>query len=309
MESNLVTVIICTHNPNKQNFARVLESLKAQTLEKTCWELIVVDNNSKFILRNEFNITWHPFGTHIREDKPGLISAMISGFRMAKSDMFVYVHDDTVLEHDYLEMALQISQQYPILGTWGGNCIPEFEHEPALDLKPFICNLACRVLTCDSWSNFEDWCISHPFGAGMCVRRSVMEKFALESQNNLNLAGIGRSGTNLSSHEDYLVNRTSCRLGLGCGTFRRLNLKHIIPAFRVTTSYMERLMSAMAFSLVILHTYEGKIINDPIPNTLIRWIKWMKIYLRSPSFTYRKLEWAQIISTSKAVRQLKSKNR
>ena len=308
MENTLVTVIVCTHNPNIINFSRVLESLKAQTLGKIYWELIVVDNNSKFIISNEFDIGWHPFGAHIREDKPGLISAMVSGFKKSKSHLLIYVHDDTVLDSDYLEMALQIAEQYPILGTWGGNCIPEFEQEPSLDLKPFIGYLACRVLSSDSWSNFQDWCISHPFGAGMCVRRQVMEKFTFESQSNANLTGIGRSGNSLSSHEDYLVNRISCRLGLGCGTFQRLNLKHIIPAFRVSKNYIERLLIAMAYSTVMLNYYEGKLMNDPIPNVLIRWVKWMKLCLRSSTSMHRKMDWVQIVSTSNAVREIKNQS-
>ncbi len=47
--SNLprVSVVIPTHNPREDYLARVLDALRAQTLDQSAWELVVVDNNSK----------------------------------------------------------------------------------------------------------------------------------------------------------------------------------------------------------------------------------------------------------------------
>ena len=38
------SVIICTHNPRPDYFARVLDGLRNQTLPMHRWELLIVDN-------------------------------------------------------------------------------------------------------------------------------------------------------------------------------------------------------------------------------------------------------------------------
>ena len=39
-----ISVIVCTHNPRPDYLRRVLDALYAQTLPKTDWELILIDN-------------------------------------------------------------------------------------------------------------------------------------------------------------------------------------------------------------------------------------------------------------------------
>ena len=42
-----VSVVIPTHNPRMDYLARVLEALRQQTLAKSLWELVIVDNGSR----------------------------------------------------------------------------------------------------------------------------------------------------------------------------------------------------------------------------------------------------------------------
>jgi hypothetical protein len=39
----------------------------------------------------------------------------------------VFVDNDNLLDPDYLEMALRIARELPFLGSWSGQCRPEFE--------------------------------------------------------------------------------------------------------------------------------------------------------------------------------------
>jgi glycosyltransferase involved in cell wall biosynthesis len=43
----VISVVLPTHNPRADYLARVIEALRAQTLSKDLWELVVVDNGSK----------------------------------------------------------------------------------------------------------------------------------------------------------------------------------------------------------------------------------------------------------------------
>ena len=41
------SVIICTHNPRSDYLRRVLDALKAQTLLREQWELLLIDNGPR----------------------------------------------------------------------------------------------------------------------------------------------------------------------------------------------------------------------------------------------------------------------
>jgi glycosyltransferase involved in cell wall biosynthesis len=92
------SVIICTHNPRPHYLPQVLEALRNQTLPLDRWELLLVDNASKEPLTaSSSDISWHPYGRHVREEKVGLSSARLCGMREASSDLCVFVDDDNVL--------------------------------------------------------------------------------------------------------------------------------------------------------------------------------------------------------------------
>ena len=63
----MISVIICTHNPRPDYLRRVLDALKAQTLPKERWELLLIDNASNEPLSGEWDLSWHPHARHIRE--------------------------------------------------------------------------------------------------------------------------------------------------------------------------------------------------------------------------------------------------
>jgi len=74
-----VSVIICSRNPRKDYFARVLDALKSQTLAKDRWELLLVDSASDIPLEKSEPISWHGRHRHVRVDEPGSALARIRG--------------------------------------------------------------------------------------------------------------------------------------------------------------------------------------------------------------------------------------
>ena len=62
----MITVVLPTHNPREDILARTLNALKAQSLEKTEWSMLVVDNASAESLSNKL-LNWHPGGRVVRE--------------------------------------------------------------------------------------------------------------------------------------------------------------------------------------------------------------------------------------------------
>jgi GT2 family glycosyltransferase len=155
-----VSVVIPTHNPRIDYLRRVFDALKHQTLAKSLWELVIVDNGSRVPLKagagqqdnrsagpqdcgtslpshlptcspfTEIDLGWHPNARLVREQQLGLTFARLRGFAEAKGDLIVMVDDDNLLAPDYLETAVCIARERLGLGAFGGKCLPEFEVEP-----------------------------------------------------------------------------------------------------------------------------------------------------------------------------------
>jgi Glycosyl transferase family 2 len=244
------SVIICTHNPRPHYLRRVLEALRGQSLPLEQWELLLIDNASTLDLLDD--ISWHPNGRRIKEPKMGLAFARVRGFRSASAPLFILVDDDNELSSDYLTTALRISDEWPILGTWGSGTIePEFEAEPPATVKPFLNYLALRKNDRAYWGNIITRDESLPVGAGLCVRSHVAARYA----NEIDQSGTSfpdRQGSQLFGGGDYELCFTGCTMGLGMAVFPELELRHLIPASRVSEQHMARLVGSTMVSLNLL---------------------------------------------------------
>jgi len=256
-----ISVIICAHNSRRDYLARALQALEAQTLPKSSWELLLVDNASEPRLACEIGIAWHPHARHVREDTLGLTFARVRGIEEARGDLVVFVDDDNVLNPDYLEIALEIGRSYHILGAWGGQVHAEFEIPPPPWLPPVVNRLAIREFDRDRWSNVMDCYVSIPCGAGMCVRREVAERYAQAVRSDSRRALLGRRGRALASYEDVDLAYTSYDLGQGTGQFTRLHLTHLIPAHRMTTEYLVRLAEGDGASRLIAESLRSPVLT------------------------------------------------
>src|SRR5690606_40565853 len=110
-----ISVVICTHNPRIEFLSRVLEALRAQTLDTSHWELLIIDNCSTTPVSESLKISWHPNVRYIREDMLGSAHARIRGINESKSELILFVDDDNCVDHDYLEIAKQTMDNNPML--------------------------------------------------------------------------------------------------------------------------------------------------------------------------------------------------
>lgn len=253
-----LSVLVCTHNPRYDYFKRVLEALKSQTLGYSSWELIIVDNASKRSLSLEVDIAWHPHARHVREEKLGLTAARLRGIKESQSDTLIFVDDDNVLYENYLEVALSISAEWPVLGAWGGQIFPDFEQAPPEWTKPYWRWLAIREFSQDSWSNLVGQYRTTPYGAGLCVRRIVAERYAKDVSNSSLRASMDRKGNSLSSCGDIDLAFTACDCGLGTGQFSRLKVTHLIPKSRIEEGYLLKMAESMSYSSTLLDYSRGE---------------------------------------------------
>ena len=260
-----VSVIICTHNPREDHLRRTLESLDMQTLPKSRWELLLVDNASAEPLDGQWDLSWHPHARHVREDELGLTPARLRGISEAGGELFVFVDDDNVLKNDYLAVATAVADAHPHLGCFGAGVInPEFEEPSAPELLPYTKMLALRNAGSPHWSNIPDdpW---FPWGAGLVVLRSVAHEHAKRRGSSALSKILGRKGESLTSCEDDEISWTACSLGLGRGIFPELTIIHLIDKRRVGKNYLIRLAEGISYSKVILNDIHGRISDVPAP--------------------------------------------
>ncbi len=255
-----ISAIICTHNPRPDYLRRVLDALKAQTLPKEQWELLFIDNASKEVLAGKWDLSWHPQARHVREGQLGKVQALMAGIKEADGGLLVIVDDDNVLDPGYLAACGQISRDWPFLGAWGGSIVAEFEEPPPKWAKPYLRYLAIREVTHDQWSNLSDpkYFGLLPWGAGMCVRRQVAEKWAARTSGDAMLRKLDRQGGALLCGEDTHMALSACDLGLGTGLFSSLRLRHLIHAGRLREEYLIKLLAGQVYSLCILSAIRGR---------------------------------------------------
>lgn len=258
-----ISVVICAHNPPSDYLTRVLDALEIQTLPRSDWEVIMIDNASKKPLSGRFDLSWHPFHKQVFEPQLGLTNARARGIHEAAGEIIVFVDDDNVLAPDYLENALRIGREWPMLGTWGGSITPEFEEPPSPEVQPYLAMLAIREAKDVKWSNVPKTIPATPWGAGICVRRDVGLRF-IKQHHASRVKISGRKGQSLNSGEDLELSFVAMQMGLGCGVFPRLKVTHLIPVARLRPEYLVRLREGIEFSDVMLyHKWFGETPRHP----------------------------------------------
>jgi glycosyltransferase involved in cell wall biosynthesis len=223
-------------------------------------------------LAGKWDLSWHPRARHVREDELGLTPARLRGIKESKGDLLVFVDDDNVLQADYLKACLEISEDWPRLGVWGGQHFPEFEG--GATLEKWQADFWASTLSRDLWSNNYDRQAT-PAGAGVCVRRQVADQYAALARTHPMRLALDRKGSNLISAGDIDMAFVACDLGLGMGRFAHLKLDHLIPAHRVSDDYLIRLCEGFGYSEAVLSSLRG-----PIPSEKCRVDRLVDFYKR-----------------------------
>jgi glycosyltransferase involved in cell wall biosynthesis len=284
-----ISVCLCTHQPRAESFTRALDGLRLQTLAPERWEFLLIDNASAPPLASD--LSWHPRARVVQESTLGLTHARLRAFREASAELLVLVDDDNVLFPDYLERAIAIAEQWPILGSWGGQCLPEFAAPPAEWTRRFWNWIAIREFSSDVWSNVPRDQTAAPCGAGMCLRRRVAMAYAERLRNDRVRQSLDRIGGQLFGGGDTDLALTSCDLGLGNGLFAALKLTHLIPASRLEEGYLVNLVRSMTYSATMLDYFRGE---RPIrPSRSQRLLKWYQArHISARERRFDEAEWS-----------------
>ncbi|HUQ21236.1 MAG TPA: glycosyltransferase [Gemmatimonadaceae bacterium] len=253
-----ISVVTCAHNPRPDYVEAVTAALRRQTLDRSNWEYVLIDNASRNPLAELVDLGWHENARHVREEKMGLTAARLRGIQESLGATIVFVDDDNVLDPDYLENVAALVNNWPMIGAFSGQVRPSFEQEPPSWTQKYWNRLAIREFDRDRWSNIPMLDDTTPNGAGLCVARKVATEYARYHTNGMRSFVLDRSGESLLSAGDLDLATTACDLGLGNGLFASLRLTHLMPAQRLEEPYLLRLLEDQTFSAVVLESFRRK---------------------------------------------------
>ena len=223
-----ISVVVCTYN-RSDLLAGCLESLCNQNLDKACYEIIVVDNNSKDDTPQVVNSFLHFDNIrYVLERKPGLSYARNRGTIEAVGEYVAFIDDDAKAAPNWLEVVYNLLCSItPKLDCLGGPCHPFF-----LIQRP-------------AW--FKDQ--YEVRGFGISPRFLLFNEFLSGSNmiwNKFSLMKIGMFDVNLGVIENQL------RLGEETAAFMKLwalstppllyyspdlVVFHLVPEFKMSVSY------------------------------------------------------------------------
>ena len=246
------SVITASRNSRSDLFNRVLQALSKQTLPKTEWESVIIDNGSRERLsaRKELLLPDNAriVRNEVAENEASLVDARCRGISETTGAVIIFVDDDNVLAPDYLERVVEISEAWPQLGAWGGNIVLEYE-DPSLrlpdELEPLLC---ARSVNAPVWSNVQNHHSSTPWGAGLCVRREVAVAYLRRLEAEPDRRELDPVGSQMRFGGDTDMVYTGLEMGYGKGVFPELSLTHLIPPGRCKPDYLERALEAHGYS-------------------------------------------------------------
>ncbi|MEH2065304.1 MAG: glycosyltransferase [Nostoc sp.] len=271
----VISIVICSHNPQPAYLDRVIEALKVQTLPRTQWELLLVDNASLLPLADSIDLSWHPHARHILEPQLGTVFARFRGLKESQGAISIFVDDDNVLDPSYLHHALKISENHPHLGVWGGQSTADFQGGTPEDwTHPMWPLLAIIQFDKDAWSNL-DLTETMPVGAGMCIRKPVAQKYIDLVQSDPRRLSLGQRGELLLRCEDFDIALAALDVELGLGRFSRLKLVHIMPIERLSEGYLLKLVKGIVYSRAIMDFLRNR------PQAQLSWRTKVRYFLSS----------------------------
>ena len=240
----MLTAIICTYNRAKY-IGPLLESIAANDLPKTEYEILLVDNNCTDNTREVCDafMAKYPDVTfrYVVESEQGLSAARNKGIQEAKGDIIVYIDDDALVDTHYLRDYAEWFAAHPETMACGGPIEPIYETAEPDWMSPYT----KALLT--AWMNYGTKVREYPHGrypggGNAAYRASVFDQVGLFN------TALGRKGGNLMGSEEKDIFDKMHALNMQVLYLPWPVLHHCIPQTKLEKPYFNRLTIQMGIS-------------------------------------------------------------
>lgn len=240
----MLTVIICTYNRAKY-IGPLLESLAANDLAKSEYEILLVDNNCTDNTRaicDAFAAAHKDVRfRYVVEPEQGLSAARNKGIKEAKGDIIVYVDDDALVDAHYLRDYAEWFAAHPETMACGGPIEPLYETEEPKWMSPYT----KALLT--AWMNYGDKVREYPKGRYPGGGNAAYRKEVFDNVGLFNTA-LGRKGGNLMGSEEKDIFDKMHALHMQVLYLPTPVLHHCIPQAKLEKDYFDRLTLQIGIS-------------------------------------------------------------
>jgi len=240
----MLTAIICTYNRAKY-IGALLESIAANDLSKSEYEVLLVDNNCTDNTRaicEAFTKAHQDVNfRYVTEPEQGLSAARNKGIKEAKGDVIVYIDDDALVDVHYLRDYAEWFAAHPETMACGGPIEPLYEAEEPAWMTPYT----KALLT--AWMDYGDKVREYPKGrypggGNAAYRKEVFDKVGLFN------TALGRKGGNLMGSEEKDIFDKMHASGMQVLYLPGPVLHHCIPQAKLEKDYFDRLTLQIGIS-------------------------------------------------------------
>jgi GT2 family glycosyltransferase len=228
-----VSVIICTWNRASLLDQTLTEFPNLKIPVGIDWEVLVVNNNCTD--ETDVVISRHADRLPLRrlfEPKQGQSNARNCAIENAKGDLVIWTDDDVLVDPLWLEEYVKAAEKLPTVSFFGGTIEPWFAETPPLWLRHHLLQLgfiyAVRQLGQETRPFHEG---ELPFGANMCMRRSVFDTHLFDPQRGL-------CGSNQVRGDETEILRAMQKAGHKGVWVGAARVRHFIPADRLNATYI-----------------------------------------------------------------------
>lgn len=220
------------------------------------WEVLIIDNASSDNTAAVAASVWQKSNTKVplrvvSEPKPGLSFARARGVAESAFDTIIFCDDDNWLCDSFVSNAWKMMDQYPQIGGCGG--LGEAYIQGGKKPEWFDRMATCYALGPQGEQEGPLPAGRTLFGAGLVLRKSVLDQFA---QAGFQTLLSDRKGSSLSAGGDSEISEMILLSGFELWYNPRLTFTHYIEEKRLNISYLKKLMYGFGVSLPYLETYK-----------------------------------------------------
>lgn len=236
-----ISVVICTYN-RASYIQDALSSLYAQTLDKSLFEVLVVNNNSTDdteIVCRQF-IDGHPEmnTTFLNEPRQGASFARNTGSALARSPLLCFMDDDAVATSDYLERIIRFFGQHADAGGLGGRIIPRYIPAEPKWMSYYVSSLVGNFDYAPEVKVFEPG--KYPLESNMIVRKADFDRIGGFNSALPGVVGTLRIG---GEGKDFFLRLQA--LGNRIYYDPAIKVDHVVEVKKLTREYMYRVASGI----------------------------------------------------------------
>lgn len=260
-----ISIVIATYN-RAEYLIRALDSLNNQSLHKSDYEILVVDNastdNTKIIVEAKMKSISNL--KYIYESTPGTNFARNTGLYKALGKYVAFMDDDALASPRWLEQIVyRFENIIPKPAIIGGKVSPIWE----VDKPSWITDKLLGALSIVDYSQFPTFLENKfLFSVNMAFPCQLLRDFKGFDTR------LCRKGKNLITNDEILIAIKLKKAGYKFYYDPDIHVEHIIPATRLTSEWFIKRIKAQGFSDALM----WKLLEKP---SIFKWVKEILYYL------------------------------